>query len=215
MDGNIAGTVEAFTEMENAIEHKQLTATTHEVSLTVTEHHAEAKKRLTLAPYEPAEGDIELRRCRTCGAPAALADNTWDTEWGIIRSRTTGRRMAMLGPAMTDPVFQELEAELGSEVPAIVVEAERRFVRNGFFSVSEIRSEDEMREVLALRGLGDLKQLQMGRNGVALLLENAAMHLVVAGLAQGLYELAYGRESMVEWELAGDGTLKVAVTPWD
>lgn len=214
LDGNLAGTVEAFTEMDNVISHKQLTPTTHELTLNVSMEPPEEVRHLKLSPYEPGEGGVELPRCRTCGVPAALAGNSWDTEWGIIRGRATGRRMAMLGPVMLDPVFNELETELGPDVPAVVVEAERRFVRNGFYSVSEVRSEEEMRDVLALRGLGELRELKMGRRGVTLGVDNAAMHLVVAGLTQGLYELAFGRESRVEWELADGGVLRVAVTPW-
>ena len=182
--------------------------------MSPADHPQEMKERMQLEPYTPGESGVDLPRCGTCGAPAALSGFSWDTEWGVIRERATGRRLAMLGPAMMDPVFDELEAELGSEVPEIVVEAERRFVRNGFYSLPEVRDENFMREALALRGLGNLTELKMGREGVGLRLENAAFHLMAAGLVQGLYELAYGREGKVEWELSREGLLEVCVTPW-
>jgi hypothetical protein len=36
--------------------------------------------------------------------------------------------------------------------------------------------------------------------------------LWIAGLTQGLYELALGKESQVEWELSEDARLEVNVT---
>jgi hypothetical protein len=41
------------------------------------------------------------------------------------------------------------------------------------------------------------------------------MHLMVVGLGQGLFEVVFGKESRVEWELSEDGTLEVQVTPWE
>ena len=120
----------------------------------------------------------------------------------------------MIGPATMDPLFDELEDELGSEVPGVVIEAERRFVRGGLYSISEITGVEEMRRQLALRGVGEIKELKLGRQGVHLELENSVMHLVVVGLTQGLFELAFGIEGKVEWEHSEEGRLQVTVTPW-
>ena len=121
----------------------------------------------------------------------------------------------MIGPAMIEPIFTELESELGEDIPRLIVEAQRRFVRSGFYSLSEMLPEPQMREIFALRGLGNIRELRYGRRGGRLLLENAAMHLMVVGLGQGLFEVAFGKESRVEWELSEDGTLEVQVTPWE
>lgn len=39
------------------------------------------------------------------------------------------------------------------------------------------------------------------------------LHLIVVGLVQGLYELAFDIESKVDWELSEAGDLKIEVTP--
>ena len=114
---------------------------------------------------------------------------------------------------MIDAIFSDLENELGEDIPRMAVESQRRFVRNGPYMVSEITNEDDMRRELAVRGLGELKYLKTGKKGVQMTLEHATMHLWVAGLTQGLYELVFGEESEVEWELSEDARLEVNVTP--
>lgn len=53
----------------------------------------------------------------------------------------------------------------------------------------------------------------MGRKGVHVRLDNATLHLMVVGLIQGLFEMAFGIDSNVEWEFTGEGNLEVEVTP--
>ncbi|MFW6113509.1 MAG: hypothetical protein ACOC78_01140 [Actinomycetota bacterium] len=70
-----------------------------------------------------------------------------------------------------------------------------------------------MRRRLALRGLGNLKEISIRRKGVRLVLENAALHLLVVGLVQGLYEQTWDTNSRVEWELSDEGDLEIEVYP--
>lgn len=69
--------------------------------------------------YHSGEGDIRLKRCATCGAPSTLAKYRWDIDAGTIRSEATGRRMAIIGPAVIEPIFTELESELGEDIPGL------------------------------------------------------------------------------------------------
>lgn len=121
----------------------------------------------------------------------------------------------MLGPIVMDPLFEALETELGEGIQAAVIEAQRRFVRGGLYSPAEVRSESQMREFFALRGLGYIHELRIGRKGVRFSIDNAHMHLMIVGQTQGMYELAFGKESRVEWEVNDEGTLLIEVTPWD
>jgi hypothetical protein len=213
--GNIAGTVEVLVEGEPGVSYKEASPGIFDITVFRSENPAELKKRLQWKIYQEnyKDGGIEFEKCETCGGPAALSEYAWDLDRGVIRSTHTGRRMAMLGPAMLDPIFEALEEELGDAIPRVVVEAQRRFVRSGFYSVEEVGSEENMRVQLALRGLGNLKELKVGRRGVRVYLENAALHLLGVGLTQGLFELAFGIESEVEWELSEEGDLEVEVTP--
>jgi hypothetical protein len=173
----------------------------------------ELKGRLLLKEYNHKEGDLELDRCGTCGGPAALSGYKWYLDKGVIKNTFTGRRMAMLGPALLDPVFNELEEELGETIPQVVVEAQRRFIKTGFYSIDEVGDEGDIRTQLALRGLGNLKEIQMEKRGVYMRLENAALHLIVVGMVQGLFEMAFDVDSYTDWELTEEGDLELEVKP--
>jgi hypothetical protein len=134
-------------------------------------------------------------------------------EDGIIRSRITGRRMALLGPDVLEAVFDELEAELGETVPRAVVEAQRRFIKASAYSIDEISDEGDFRTQLASRGYGNLRDIELGASGIELRIDNAAAHLMLVGMAQALFEMAFELESIVEWEASEEGDLEVRVTP--
>ena len=214
MDGNIAGTTRTLTQRDGEIVHEDLPDGTHLLTYTLSDPIKHKAQRWE-PPEIPREGDIELRRCMSCGGPAMLTRYGWDLHRGVITGKHNGRRMAVLGPAMIAPLFEYLEQKEGEIIPELVVEAERRFVRGGFYSSSEVRSESHMRNLFALRGLGNIVELTMGRQGVRMRVHHATLHLMIVGITQGLYELAYGKESKVEWEMSPDDTLDIEVTNWD
>lgn len=165
-------------------------------------------------PYFGAgKGDFSLEACGTCGGPARLSNFNWQLDKGIVKNLSTGRRMAMLGGGLLDPVFFALESELGESFGRTVVEAQRRFVRTGFYSSKGVGNEGDIRSEFALRGLGNLKGVRVGRNGVTMRMDNASLHLLVVGLIQGLFEMAFGMDSSVDWEMSGEGDLAVQVSP--
>ena len=118
----------------------------------------------------------------------------------------------MLGPAALDAIFEELEKELGENIPEVVIEAQRRFLKAGFSSSQEVRGVEDFRHELALRGVGNLKEFEADKNGLRVRIENPCLYLMLVGLIQGLFELAFGREGDVGWKLADDGDLTVEVT---
>lgn len=211
--GNFVGTVEAVMEEQSWIAYREISPGVYEATVRPFEHPPELKERLRIMPYRHRDGHAQLERCGTCGGPLALSAFEWDVDRGVIRSKDTGRRMALLGSEMLDPFFNELEGELGEIIPQAVVEAQRRLVKNGLYPVSEIVDEEAIRSELALRGLGELRELRIGRSGIYLRLDNATLRLLVAGVAQGLYELAFGVDSEVAWQASEEGNLEVEVKP--
>lgn len=213
--GNFAGSIEALIRREPGIEYREIAPDVYEVTITEAENPPELKKRLRWAGYDQVygKGDLDFERCPSCGAPTVLAKFAWDVEGGTIRDMSTGRRMVMTAPSMLGPVFEDLEEELGAFIPRISVEAQKRFAKSGFFSVEEVANEESMREEIALRGMGSLRELKMGRRGVLCKVDNAALPLICVGLTQGLFEAAFDVESVVEWELHADASLEIEVTP--
>jgi hypothetical protein len=211
--GDLTGSSEAVTQMDNTVTYERVSENTIEVTTRPSEHPPELKERLQLKEHAFTEGGIELEICPTCGGPAALATFEWRTERGVIISKDTGRRVAMLGPHYQEAIFDELERELGETIPKVIIEAQRRFVKTGFYSIKELQDEEAFRKQLALRGLGELQEIKISEGGLKVRLKNAALHLMIAGLMQGYFETVTQSESEVNWEITGDGTLELEITP--
>jgi len=211
--GTIAGSRQALSGRPAAVSYKEVSPGVYNIKASAGEHSEELKERLHFKEYHHRDGDIELERCATCGGPKALSGFRWHLDRGVIINTHTTRRMALLGPANLDPIFNVLEEELGETIPRVVVEAQRRFVKTGFYSISDVSDEGDFRDQLALRGLGDLRDIKMGSKGLRMHIDNAAVHLMIVGLAQGFFEMAFDVDSQVEWELSEKGDLELEVTP--
>jgi len=211
--GILAGSCEAITERANEVTFLEISPNYYEVRAFITEHPEELMERLKLKVYEDRQGDVELERCQQCGGPKALSSFAWECGRGTIVNSWSGRRMAMIGPEVQDPVFTELERELGGAIPEAVVEAQRRFVKSWSYSGEEFSNEDDVRVQLAIRGLGNLRELKRNSNGMFMRIDNAADHLMTVGTAQGIFELRTGRDSNVEWEMSDEDNLTIQMTP--
>lgn len=208
------GAVELLTGVDQGYSYERKDENLYHITAFPSPHPEELKKRLWFSPHRKTEGDLELERCGSCGGPKALANYQWLPNRGIIVNRNTRRRMAIQGDVLLDPVFHELEEELGETVPRAVVEAQRRFTRSGFYTMEDITDEGDFRTQLALRGLGNLKELEMRRKGLRLRVDNVALPLVIVGLAQGFFEMGFGLEfTDAEWEISDEGSLEAEVRP--
>ena len=211
--GAYAGAVSGIVGGEIAVDYRKVTPHEYIYTSQWTEYPAILKEKLRMPVYEHKDGDVDLERCGTCGGPRALSQCEWRVHEGKINHKVTGRRMVLLGPAQLDYLFEALREELGDTIPRSVVEAQRRFARTGFYSFDITGDEEDLRTELSLRGLGNLKSFDIGSKGVRLRLDNACLHLILAGLVQGNYELAYDVDSNIEWEYTSEGELSLEVLP--
>jgi hypothetical protein len=208
------GAIELLTGFNQGYKYEEVTPDFINITSFPSPHPEELEKRLWFKTFEHRDGDLELEKCPTCGGPWALSGYQWFPRRGIIVSRTTGRRMAIQSDALLDPIFDELAAELGDEIPRAVVEAQRRFVKSGFYTLEDITDEGDFRSQLALRGLGNLKELTMKRKGMHMHMENIVLPLIIIGLAQGFFEMGFGIDSSdVDWQVSQDGSLEAEVKP--
>lgn len=174
--------------------------------------HGKREREITgLLPYHPVRGDLEMEKCATCGVPKAVSEYQWDIDRGIILNNRTHRRMCFTSPQELNPIFQELEREFGKDIPQVVVEAQRRFTRSGFYSTQDLSDLPDFRQQLALRGLGNLKEMDFEGKCLRLRIANAALPLIIVGLVQGFFEMSYDVDSQVDWELSQQDDLEVEV----
>jgi hypothetical protein len=208
------GAIECLTGVDQGYNYEEVSNGVYKITSFPSPHLEELKERLWFEPYQHRVGDLELERCATCGGPEPLAGYQWLPDRGKIINKITRRRMSISGNALIDPVFLELEDELGDIIPRAVVEAQRCFTKGGFYTMDDIAEEGDFRTQLALRGLGNLKELTMKREGMHMRLDNTALPLIVIGLAQGFFEMGFGiDESDVDWEIKEDGVLEMEVKP--
>ncbi len=169
------------------------------------------KSRLELVPQQRKAGEINYHRCPECNLPLDFREFEWDFEEGTITDRNSGRNMALISLESLRIVFGELESELGEDIPRTIMEAQRLYIRDAFTPAELESREDYISHQLALRGMGNLVELDTGVESMDIRVENGSPPPMVAGFLQGVFELLTGKDSLCSYELGGDGTLSVAV----
>ncbi|MEW6554621.1 MAG: hypothetical protein AB1384_10080 [Actinomycetota bacterium] len=211
--GSRAASIEAILGYAHDVTYEQVSPKVYDITITPARDCEGQQDRMFRDDYQHRGGGVELERCPSCGGPRALAAFKWHQDRGVIVDASTQRRMVMTTPFELDPVFQELEEELGETIPGMVVESQRRYTRENFHARWNIMDEDDFRAQFALRGLGNVKEVKARKNGLGMRLDNAVLHLIVVGYMQGAFEAATGTTSRMEWELSGGGRLELEVRP--
>ena len=210
--GALAGVLTTLLGGHHQVTYEEVGPDCYEFTTSWTKRPNKLLERFNLEVYEHVDGDLELERCGSCDMPKAFRGYKWDVENGLITSQYTGRRMALIGPGTMDQLFLELEAELGEEIPKVVVEAQRRFVRTGFYPIDRLSDMADFRTQLALRGLGNLREMRTSPAGFKMRIDNAAGYLMTIGMVQGLFEMTFDFDSHVEWEISEKGDLTIEVS---
>lgn len=207
------GSAEAVEGDDLWARYEQVGDEVYRVIAYPSEHPLELKERLhrkRVRAFKP--GDISYERCPSCGLPAELARYRWDTGEGTITDSETGWRMAIFGPAALEAVLADLESELGEEIPEVIVEAQRRYVKERTSEMNWRRGGTTFNRLTALRGMGNLTFFEADEKHLSLTIENSCLPHLMVGMAQALYEIALNLEkSTYEWEQSDDGDLHIVV----
>jgi hypothetical protein len=210
---DLAGSSEVVTSRDHDVKYEMIAEDEVEIKAWPSPRPRGLTSRLELKEYPYVEGDLELEKCPECGGPVGLRGYAWSPDRGVIQMKSTGRRVVMIGPSYLNAVFRELEAELGEDIPRIVVEAQRIFTKQDVYSQSEIGEMQEFRKLLGLRGFGNLRELKMQEKALKVTIENAAIPLLLVGLLQGYFEDVTGLDSHADWEVGEEGTLRMEISP--
>jgi hypothetical protein len=176
------------------------------------EFESEISSRLKQVDLPRKPGDIRFDPCPECGVPLDFKEYTWELEEGVIIDNVTGRHMIVAGPSEIDSIFRELEAELGEDIPRTIVESQRQYILETLQDAEVKQDSEYLRHQLALRGMGNLVKLDLGKNKLEAMVENTSLPLLVVGILQGIFELVSGSESDCEYSRNEDGTLEVTVS---
>jgi hypothetical protein len=211
--GDNLGGMEAASGRECTVKEEKTGENLYQLDIWVGTHPPELKERLKSKVYPLLPGSVEMDRCPSCGTPLAVSAHRWDMGTGIITDPATGTRKALYGPVGLDTVFRELEEELGEAIPETIIEAERRYVKEHFQAVEWLGGEEQLRHMIAVRGMGMLMSYEAGRERLVMTIRNPAIPYVEVGIAKGIFEMATGAESSTHtWSIADNGDLSIKVS---
>ncbi len=216
--GDIKGAAEAVGRAHSlrqaSVDYLIEKANQYQVTVFVSGKGVQEPEEPEPRAYASKPGNIQLERCPQCGTPAEVASYQWNLALGTISHPKTGRRMAIFGPASIDRTFEELEKQLGIDLDEVIVEAQRRYVHTALTEEESRLDRDSIRLQLAIRGLGNLMEMEQGERGsVSLRIENPCLAPMLIGLMLGGYEIATHRRARAFWKMDEEGDLRLTIEP--
>jgi len=211
--GETLGSAEPWDLEDMCVDYEKTGDDTYRVMLSPGRHPIELADRLQVRKRAYRPGDMVFELCPGCGLPRIISHFRWDLKDGVITDPGTGRRMAIYSPASLEAILEDLEAELGETLTEAVITAQRDYVKSTYDVRDwKVRGAEGLKRELALRGLGNLTTFREEGGGVEIHIENACIHPVMVGTAQGFFELAGElKESSCAWVAAEDGDLKISL----
>ncbi|MDD3717846.1 MAG: hypothetical protein PHP28_04190 [Actinomycetota bacterium] len=211
--GDTVGSKEAMDGREFKVSWEETGEHEYTVTFKVGEHPVQlpAAARRGVPTFKP--GEMAFKRCASCGVPLGVSRSHWDLEAGVIHDPGTGRRMAIFSPDSIEVVLRDIEEELGDDIAEMVIEDQRRYVRRMLGREDALMSWRNYREMAGLRGLGYVRDLDVGERHCRVLIENPCLTLFMVGIIQAFFEMGTGHESLSRrWETLPDGDLFVEIS---
>jgi hypothetical protein len=171
----------------------------------------ELKDRLMPKAPPRKPGDIKFNFCPRCHVPLEISQFKWDLEKGTITHEPTNLRYAIFGPAGLQAVFDELERELGDTITGTIIEAQRMHAELRMSEWWSSLATGDLRNWLAVQGMGNLVSLEAVEGGFTSRIENPAVPLVLIGTAIALFEYMFKSKTTLEWSMAENGDLLVTI----
>ncbi len=192
--GNLAGVLATAVGGEHAVTYEKIAPQLFEFTASWTEYPEALKKKLVLKGVRAPRRRHGARALCRLRLPPGARGIPLVHRGGHHRERPHRQAHGHAGSGVPGHVSsRRCGDELGETIPSVVIEAQRRFTKTGFYSIDQVQNEDEFRTQLALRGLGNLRMIRMGTRGLRMRIDNAATHLMTVGMAQGLLRDGAGR----------------------
>ena len=205
--------MQAIRKLEGQVTYQEIGPNSFLIKDFKAEGATGLENRLERAELPRKPGDISYHRCPGCDAPLEMSGFAWDLDKGTIVQKSSGIRYAVFGSAGMQAVLDELEKELGDTIPDTIVEAQRMHAQGTMNHRWKSIGEGDIRNWLAVQGLGNLVKLDEKDGGYSVVVQNPAIPLLLVGTVAALFEFITGKKGGVEWEIAKDGDLSVIVTP--
>ena len=210
--GDLRGALQAIRKLEGQITYEEIGPNKYRIKDFQADDVTAFENRLLPASLPRKPGDITYHRCPGCNAPLEISGFAWDFDKGTITQKASGIRYAVFGSSGMQVVLDELEKELGDTVPATIVEAQRMHTAKTMNPRWKAVGQADIRNWLAVQGLGNLLKLEQKDSGYDVLVQNPAIPLLLVGTMAALFEFITDKKAAVEWSVADDGDLSMSVT---
>jgi len=211
--GDLRGANEAVKNVSGTVAYQEIRPGKFQVKAFLKEHAPELRERLRREQLPRKKGDITYHRCPSCNIPIEISNFKWDFDSGIISQKETGLRMAILGPDGIQAVLDELEAELGETIPEVIIKAQKMHVLEKIQPRWKYANEGDIRNWLAIQGLGNLVSLEAEGDRYSARIENPCLPLLIAGTGAAFYEFLIGKSCSMSWKVEEDGDLILSFEP--
>ena len=210
--GDLRGALQAIRKLEGQITYEEIGPNKYLIKDFQADDVTAFENRLLPASLPRKPGDIAYHRCPGCNAPLEISGFAWDFDKGTITQKGSGIRYAVFGSSGMQVVLAALEKELGDTIPATIVEAQRMHAAKTMNPRWKDVGQSDIRNWLAVQGLGNLVKLEQKDSGYDVLVQNPAIPLLLVGTMAALFEFITDKKAAVEWSVADDGDLSVSVT---
>lgn len=220
MAGDVCGAFESVEKRVGEVEFGfDDDGTFHLVVNAVEGQRPEYVDRFHYQPPPVLPGRNVLELCPVCKAPLTIGlQYSFDMDRGIIREIKTGHRVVLIGVMTLNNLFNELEAELGEEIPRVIMNIERERVKNVILEKGKELDSSEAgylryMKTLQPKGMGNGTHVSTSDMRVTARVDNPYFEPLVAGFLAGFYEATGGVEAKVEWTDSQAGYVEVTLEP--
>lgn len=213
--GNILGSFEAFAKKPSTVRWEGDRARTIITIETDGDEGRVEEERLTPRLPVVLPGDYKVERCRNCHMPVELSTRySFDLDRGIATETCTNRRIVTVIIDSLNAVFKELEAELGPEIPQMIVDLESDYIKKNALMPAAVDDEEALGELLSdmrIKGMGNPTEISLTADELLVRIENPFCEELLAGRVLGSYRALLGEPAEVKWTQDTEGFMFVKV----
>jgi len=181
---------------------------------------------LTYSETNLLPGEADYHYCLKCGVSMEIAEFfRWEPEKASFYQKKTGKRYMSMSTFNFNDIFKMLEGELGKEIPKIIVDLEKEYIKKNFQDIKteanlergELKGEEEdyraLLNIISIKGFGIAVEIKKQGKDLKVRINNPGNEAYLAGIISGMYEAIEKTETQVQWLPSTEGYTIITVSP--
>lgn len=222
IEGAIGGIVQYMFRLESVKITSQKKDGILETKIEPKDKESELAKYIqNPAPASKLEflpGNINYNLCPNCKVPKEFSDRyKWDMSGGKIIHKNTKKDYLLFTRYAIEAIFNLLIKELGDDIKDIILNAEKKYIKENLIFSSNNNTED-YRETLnvkefGLKGWGNFVAVKKENNNLVVHVDNPFNEIIIGGLILGCYEAIENKEGNIKWKKEKENSVIFKVLP--